>query len=432
MRRINHAVITIVVFLASVLAITFTAMANIGGFTVTPVMPENQNPQTQGFFDLNVTAGQQQEISVIVGNTGNEEISVEVSLFTANTNRNGIVDYTMPGQSDITLAHSFSDIASLPAGHEHIVIPAGQNVSVPIIIDIPEEGFEGIMLGSLHVLLGITEEERAAAGMIVNRFANVIVVMLRENDTPVAPDFLLGDVGAGIVNYRAAIVAEVRNPQPRLTTGVRLDARIYPSGGDAPIFETSNLSVDFAPNTVFQLSMIDDAGFGLQPGSYMASIHLEHEGLTWDFEREFEIVPAQATDINRTAVNIQQQMPMVGGVVGGGGSMMTWMTWMIIAAGVLLVTAVVAFVVFRSRTPARAKLSEPAMADFQLRMEQRMKQLEHQSDEAVDEDEMNDPYEDYLKQGKSDKEKALEKLQQMDQDELMLLMEQAKRKNIDK
>jgi len=393
------------------LALAFTAKANIGGFSVTPVFPEGQNPQTQGFFDVTVVPGQIQEIGVNVSNPGDEDILVDISLLTSGTNRNGIVDYTAPGIPDETMANPFSEIASLGIDGDAVLVPAGQSVHVPIFIDIPAEGFDGVILGSIHVLLSITDEERAAGGMIINRFANILVVMLRDRDTVINPDFMLGDVGARVVNHRASIVAEVRNIQPRLTMGVTAHAQIYPAGGNEPIFARSNVNVDFAPNAIFNFSMMDEMGFGLQPGNYLARILLEHDGTSWDFEREFEILQAEAANVNAAAVN-QQQMPTGG---AGPGGMAPWMM-AAIAGGVLVVAgAGVAFMLKSKVAVATANSAGAAAnADFQMRMEARMKELEAAKQQDIS-SKITDP---------TDKEKTMDQLKNMDKEELMRLMQQ--------
>ena len=87
--------------LVAAFVLALTASANSGGFSVSPVMPENQNPQSSGYFDLNVSPDQQQELVINVTNTSDVEITVLMNLFPATTNRNGIVDYSSPGRGRI-------------------------------------------------------------------------------------------------------------------------------------------------------------------------------------------------------------------------------------------------------------------------------------------------------------------------------------------
>ena len=298
----------ITVFLISMFVQASTVWANTGGFALTPIFPENQDPDTQGFFNIMVTAGQQQEISVRIRNFRDEPITVELSLITASTNRNGIIEYSSPGIQDETMAYAFADIARFLYDSEEIYIPAGQSVDVPIVINIPEEGFDGIILGAVHALLGITDEEIAAAGTIINRFAGVIPVRLQENDIRIAPDFLLGDVHADVINRRPAVVAEIRNPAPRVTLNVLARVEIIPVGADEPVLTRTNVNVDFAPNSIFHFTITDDMGIGLEAGDYIARVGLEHREMSWSFESQFEILPGEAERLQEAALNIQRQI----------------------------------------------------------------------------------------------------------------------------
>ena len=95
--------LTIVILLASAIALAGTAGASAGGFSVSPVMPDNQNPESRGYFDLRVSPGQKQELTVTISNSGSEEIGVSLNLLTVSTNINGIVDYTSSGKTDETM-----------------------------------------------------------------------------------------------------------------------------------------------------------------------------------------------------------------------------------------------------------------------------------------------------------------------------------------
>ena len=308
MRKIIGLTIMVIVFLVSVIAPGITAEASIGGFSVNPIFPENQIPGETGFFDLLVTPGDRQEIGISVNNRSDEEIQISITLVTATTNRNGIIDYTAPGISDVTLRHGFADIASWPLEGELISISPGYSGEIPIFIDIPSQGFDGIILGAVRVTSELTDEQIAEGGMIVNRFSHIIVVRMQEegNYTELPADFQLGEVGAGLVNHRATIVADIRNPQARFSRPVTVSSQIFPAGSNTPLFERSDTTVYFAPNSVFEYSMIDDSDAGsvhaLEAGTYLARIQLVYNGIPWEFEREFQIGATEAADLNEADV----------------------------------------------------------------------------------------------------------------------------------
>lgn len=300
MKKAIRFIASLAILLVCVLALGLTAGAS-GDFSVRPVLPENQVPETTSFFDMNVTSGTRQEIAVTVANTRDQPITVEMSLFAPSTSLNGSINYTASGRHDERMAHSFEDIAHLPGGNEVTVAP-NSSLEVPIIIDIPAGGFDGIILGSVHALLGITEEEIAEAGMIVNRFAVAIPVRLRGNDINIETNFILGETDIGTFNHRAAIIAEIHNPQPRLTMGTVVNAQVITAAGET-VFTVENMQVDFAPYAIFPLTMEDSAGVGVASGDYTIEVQIAHEDKVWDFTQDFHIEAAEADQVNQAAVN---------------------------------------------------------------------------------------------------------------------------------
>jgi hypothetical protein len=244
----------------------------------------------------------------MVHNESPDEIVVLVEAVTASTNRNGDVDYTSKmAAMDETLAVSLEDIVNIP--QTHYTVPADSSLPVSVRLNTPIHPFDGIILGSIRVLKEVTEEERAAAGMIVNQFAYVTAVRLAQssNASSIEPDFALGEVSAELVNHRASIVAQIRNPQPRLTSGASITSTIYSKGSDQHIFEYNMQDVSFAPNSIFNLSFVDREGYGIEAGEYTAEISVEFQGKTWDFEKDFTITSQEAAIVNENAVNQQAQ-----------------------------------------------------------------------------------------------------------------------------
>lgn len=348
----NLAMRVSVAFVA-VLVLAMPAKASMGDFSVTLNLPENQIPGTPDFFNLRVTPGETQEIGLTINNNNTEEdIVVSLELFTAITNRNGIMDYSLAGIPDITMLHPLADIATLGVGPE-VTIPAGESLLVPITIEMPAAGFHGIILGSINVALEPSEADRAAAGMLVNRFVQATPIRLQYSDVVVEPDFELGEVGAGMFNHRASIIAEIRNTQSRITRGVSSSAWVYPVGSDSAIFTRVNFTTEFAPNSVFEFSLVDDAGYGVHPGDYRAVVILEHEGREWRFEQYFTIEEAEAVEINEAAVNQGQQRHPAAGQRG-----LIQNVLIICLAGVIIIILVFLVVKKRNQKLPQDKLED--------------------------------------------------------------------------
>jgi len=298
------------------------------------MLPENQRANERRFFDLLVYPGQEQDLTMRIGNKSEKEIVVLVELITASTSRNGNINYTSRGMMDETLVHSFEDIAELP--QSHYTIPAESYINVNIKLTVPDQPFEGVMLGAIRVLREATAEEREAAGAVVNQFAHVTAVRLVQNanaEEMTTPDFALGEISAELINFRASIIAHIRNTEPILIKNASITATVFPRGSEHPIFEYNLVSVDFAPNSIMPYSFVDREGYGIEAGDYTMRIYIEHEGKTWSFEEDFTITPQAATAVNERALNQQgQQRPPTGGT-GGGGDPASIPMWVMFAAG---------------------------------------------------------------------------------------------------
>jgi len=292
-------VIFVLVFIASKLVLSAAAM----DFSVTPEFPENQRNSGSSFFDLLVYPGQEQELVIVVHNISEKDIVVLVELITATTSRNGQINYTSRGLQDETITHSFEDIATLPQSHYDI--PAESSTEVRISLSVPNEPFDGAILGSIRVLREVTQEERDAGGAIVNQFASVTAVRLVQSEgaEDIPADFALGSISAELINYRASIVAHVRNTQPRIIKNATATARIFQQNNNQMIFEYTLDPLDFAPNSVFPFSFIDEGGYGIDAGFYTAHIDIEYGGRVWNFVQDFEVTQQEASAVNESAVN---------------------------------------------------------------------------------------------------------------------------------
>ncbi|MCL2857702.1 MAG: DUF916 and DUF3324 domain-containing protein [Oscillospiraceae bacterium] len=344
MRKALKISAIVTVFLTTMLALAITAGAGMGGFAVTPNIPDNQVPGNDAHLDIIVSPGGQYVVEITIMNVHeDEDIFLTARLFTAGTNMNGVMDYFPEVITDDSIPFRFDEIATLPPGADHIELPPRGYARVPITLNIPNEPFDGVVLGAVNVLLGITDEDRAEAGMFVSRFASNAPVRIRmNNDVDVEPDFYLGESRAEVVSSRGSFVLDVHNLSPRISRGAVANAWVYPAGSDTPIFASGAVGVDFAPNAIFPLTMMDRAGYGIHPGDYLARVRIEYDGRVWEFERGFNVAPAQAANISEEAVFVQQQAPLIAPT---GISLVT----LLIILGILLLLALIIYLILKSR-----------------------------------------------------------------------------------
>ena len=342
-KRITMLIVPVI--MAAMLIIPAAAM----DFSVRAVLPENQRQNGSLFFDVLVRPGQEQELVIEIINTSDAEILVLVEAITATTSRNGQINYTSHGELDESMKYSFEELVLAPESYH--TIPALSAIQVPIELTIPDEPFDGAMLGSIRVLREATQEEKDAAGAVVNQFAHVTAVRLvqSEDAEALAADFLMGDITAELVNYRASIIANIRNPQPMIIKGARATATIFERGSNQAIFEHTLENLDFAPNSIFPFSFIDREGYGISAGDYTAKIDIEFNGQNWSFDEDFTIEPQVAASMNERAVNQNGQMRPTNNASAAGESGIPLWGVIAIAVGAVVFTALIALVIVLAR-----------------------------------------------------------------------------------
>jgi len=307
MRKAIKTAAILTVFLTTLLALSFTAGAGIGGFVVAPVTPEElmREDSSRGIFDIWVTPGQTAELAVEILNQRDETIVVEVSVNTVGTNDSGIISQASTGIFGDTLPFYFEDIATLAPGADAVTIPPMTSATVPVTLQIPAGGFEGEAMGAVFVFLGISEEELEEAGMLVNRFGNATLIRMRIEEPTMEPDFHLGYIRPETINHTAAFVIDVHHPIPRLTRPAITSVWIYQVGNENPIFVQTDIETEYAPHTIFPITLRDNEGFGIVPDDYIARVRIEYDGRVWNLESEFTVHPQIAEEINEGAINVQ-------------------------------------------------------------------------------------------------------------------------------
>ena len=299
------------------------------GYSVAPVIPDNQIGDTSAYFDLRVEPSQQQTIQVELRNDSTEDKIVSAQLANATTNVNGLIVYEADTNNNIdpSLTAPLTEWTSLSSNE--ITIPSGQSTTLDITMNVPEEAFDGVKLGGI-IFQEVTEEETGDASgeqgvAVQNAYTYIIALQVSENDNEVPVDFALADVNAQLSDGARTVVANIQHSQARLTGGVAIQADIYEKNGDSPIASKTMEDVSFAPNSTMPFTIEWDQA--LKAGDYRIDMVLTRGDQEWDFSKEFTIQPEEEAEINEAAVTE---------VVDDSESLPTW-----VIIGVILVAIVI-------------------------------------------------------------------------------------------
>lgn len=279
---------------------------DVVGYSVEAVIPNNQIDKQKTYFDLMMEARQKQELTVAVYNNTNESITVNTAITNAYTNSNGLIVYDERKKPlDDSLELPLTELAKVD---DQLTIEAGGTEYVTIQLTMPNEAFDGIVLGGILFEKENDNQESEASGFgIENRYAYVIGIQLRESEVVVTPELVLKDIKTGLENYRTAVTAIIQNPTARIISGLTLEGFITKIDDADSEFEKKALKEDIrlAPNSTMDF-IIDWENEPLEEGIYEFSGRATTEEDEWLFEREFEIKNDEARLMNKEAVNIER------------------------------------------------------------------------------------------------------------------------------
>ncbi|MGX7173943.1 DUF916 and DUF3324 domain-containing protein [Enterococcus ratti] len=297
----NIFVLTIVMI--SAFAFEQMVRADNNYFSVTPVLPENQKSKDSSFFDLKVVPNQKQHLQINVTNHTATAQKYKISINTATTNQNGIIDYSLEDfEKDSSMKISLKDCLSLK--ESQVEIAANSEKEIIFDLNTPSEPFEGVLLGGITVEPIITANDNEG---IHNIFTRTIAIQLTETENKVVPEVKAGEITVTQINLRNHIQMELRNVTPTVISKVKAVIRITKKGEKQPIIEQNKERLSFAPNSKFHLITQWQEQF--ESGSYVYSIELaDSSGHQWHFTKEFEIKEKAAKKLNATSVDEKKIM----------------------------------------------------------------------------------------------------------------------------
>lgn len=210
------------------------------GFSVFPNYSETQQKESS-FFDLLVTPGSEQTISITVSNTSEEVSNYEIKVIQASTNKNGVIDYSDPkGQLSKKVPMNLDDQATYKKKFQ---LSPGEFKEVPIKLCVPLTPFRGEVLGGVNVSKEISEKNTQS--QLVNQYSYVIGLRLREGaENPerhlesgdAKPDVSFGQTGVTvpIINNQAIAMGQLTVDSVLKRDGKEIKKETYKSREVAP------------------------------------------------------------------------------------------------------------------------------------------------------------------------------------------------------
>lgn len=272
-------------------------------YSVQAHLPDNQLDTKQTYFDLRVKPKQSQQLEVEIFNNEQEAITVHTDIYNASTNRNGLIVYEEQEEISDSLDVPLSDILTLE--DEEVEVPAGESRKVSAELEMPEESFDGIILGGFYFEKDTEEEAENEGVNIDNKYSYVIGVQLSQNDDDVEPELSLESVTPELTDYRTSVVATIQNKQPVIMEDLTIEAKVYEENEEKPIQEVKDNNFKMAPNSDLSYT-IDWEDRSLEAGDYILHLTAEDKNDQWEWEEPFTIEKEEADEINKEAANVDK------------------------------------------------------------------------------------------------------------------------------
>lgn len=311
-----------VVFLSISLMVIFSIKFNVVAqevtmpLTIVPIYPENQNPQTRGYFDVNVHSGDELSLNLELSNNTDTEMIVNIEPANAFSSHTGGMLYQKESESpDIVLLDDAVLLADSIQVNDNIHIPPNSTVSETITITVPSTDGQTILGGLLISSKGETieqtqEVEEGTANFAINTetvFAMAIQLNL-PNSTE--SDFSLGN--AGFYGELAQVYIEMTNNAQKIQENIEGSYTVQNETGEV-LFNGNFGPFKMAPKS--QIRYPIQWGYEtLEDGNYILNIQSSGDP-NFNELKEFIITSENVEDFveqtqkNITVAKIDNELP---------------------------------------------------------------------------------------------------------------------------
>lgn len=287
------------------------------GFEYQVVRPENQISDS-GYFDLKMTPGQKQTLHVKIKNTGDSPITLNIELNGTKTNSNGVVEWGPSAvEKDASLKYDFVDIAKAPT---EITVKPKSEEDIPIELTMPDASYDGVIAGGIR-LMSKDQEQPDSNATIINRYANLIGVLLKETEKKLQPELTFNKVYAGLSNYRGSVFVNYSNTNAVFLSDMSVEAQIMGKDSDEVLYDKKQSGMAMAPNSQITIP-VSMEGDEMKPGDYRAHVLVTVGKEKWEWTEAFTITKEEADKFNQEDVGVIQERgidwKLIAMIVGGG------------------------------------------------------------------------------------------------------------------
>jgi hypothetical protein len=273
----------------------FTQQNGIG-FDVYTFPNEHQVSKNNSIYHLNLKPGQETTIAFSVHNNTDEPSDFEISVNTATTNSNVIIDYSKgneKGKFTKNLPFMFEDIVKVK--DKKITVDAQSSEKIELPLKMPEKSYPGMALGGLYIKRKNSNEKG-----VNPQFSYVKPIIITEKDEPVERKISYKKTELASKNWTVFLSPIFENPFAVTLEGVTFEMKIKDSK-NKQILKKVLPKGQVAPNTIFPL-LIKCPSKKVPAGKYTISGSAkDNKGRLWKFHDKFTITKKQSRQAEENA-----------------------------------------------------------------------------------------------------------------------------------
>lgn len=276
------------------------------GFSVRPILSENQVNSEVGYFDLNLEPGESQTLSLELRNMSDEEINLSISVHTAFTNVSGVVEYGSDANvPDDTLPFFLADYIQ---GDGKITLSEGETKQVDLLLTLPEDKpFEGVLAAGIRMEEIKDSEHLSEESMAIeNTLSYVMGLVVSNKREQLSPELDLLAVYADQLNFRNVFSAQIQNQSGTFVNQLEVMASIYNEDQTERLYSTEASGMQMAPHSNFAFP-ISLNGESFVPGTYVLHLQANSGELEWEWTRSFVVDDQTSKTFNRQDITIPSQ-----------------------------------------------------------------------------------------------------------------------------
>ncbi|TPR43926.1 DUF916 and DUF3324 domain-containing protein [Apilactobacillus micheneri] len=309
---------------------TYDANAAGVNFSVNPVFSSGQAKNQSSYFDLNVKPGQTYPLKVRVNNAGDENTTIKASVNTAFTNDNTEINYgeNNLNQFDKSLQHPLSKL-TVESPKNKLSVPAKNSVTSVFNIKVPNDDFNGSILGSLSFTSEPSKNNSGSGNVKINNAYSYVIPVILNEGVNQQPNLKLLQADGKVINGTNNFYAHFQNDQPALMTGVHMTGAIYTKKGydnhEKPLYKVDKKDASIAPNSNFNYLMPTN-GQAFKSGDYKFVGDVNWGKHNWEYNKDFHMSFAKAYKANNEATGVKSDY--------------TWL-WILLVAILIIIALVI-------------------------------------------------------------------------------------------